>query len=156
MVVVLKIIEFLSTFLLTLIVGVFWGTWLSLTRNKAVFPVDVFLAVGKRMINNLALPMRILTPATLVSFVLLCAGLYHAHQTSGLVLSVAAVVCLIIAMVTTISVNVPIDYQVKSWSLTTMPSDWQSIWRRWCTFHALRSLLSLIALACSLAALLIA
>jgi uncharacterized membrane protein len=152
----LKVIEFVAVFLLTLVAGVFWGTWLSLTRSKAAFSPEVFLAIGKRMVKNLAFPMRLLTPATLLSLVVLCVGLYWARQTTGLLLAIAAVVCLLTTMAITLVVNVPIDYQVKSWTIATMPADWQGIWNRWTAFHALRTLLSLGALVSTLAALLIA
>jgi uncharacterized membrane protein len=155
-VITLKIIEFVSLFLLALTVGVFWGTWLSLTRSKTMFSAEVFLVVGKRMVSNLALPMRVLTPATLLSLVALCVGLYFTRQTLGFMFAVAAVVCLLTAMVTTLVVNVPIDYQIKSWTIATLPAGWQSTWSRWSAFHTLRTIMSLGALVLALAAVIIA
>jgi len=45
-------------------------------------------------------------------------------------------------------VNVPIDRQIQSWTTTTLPADWSAIRDRWEFYHALRTFVSLIALAC--------
>jgi hypothetical protein len=63
----LKISQFISIFLLALVTGVFWGPWLGLSRSIATFQPEVFLAIGHRMIRNLAPVMPILMPAAMLS-----------------------------------------------------------------------------------------
>ncbi len=63
----LKIMQFLSIMLFTLVVGVFWGTWFSLSRSIASITPETFLEVGKAIIRNLATPMRALMPGAIVS-----------------------------------------------------------------------------------------
>ena len=52
--------------LVMLVTGVFWGTWFTLTRSLDQFPPDNFIRIGKTIIANVAWPMRILMPLTLV------------------------------------------------------------------------------------------
>ena len=56
--------------LVMLVTGVFWGTWFTLTRSLDQFPPDNFIRIGKTIIANVAWPMRILMPLTLVMLVL--------------------------------------------------------------------------------------
>ena len=53
--------------LFALVMGVFWGTWFSLSRTMSQLSPDTFLAVGHQMINNLGGPMAILLPLSLLS-----------------------------------------------------------------------------------------
>lgn len=56
----------ISLTLVMLVTGVFWGTWFTLTRSLAEFPPDNFIRIGKTIIANVATPMSILMPVTLV------------------------------------------------------------------------------------------
>ena len=53
--------------LFALVMGVFWGTWLSLSRTMDQLSAETFLAVGHEMIRNLGGPMAILLPLSLLS-----------------------------------------------------------------------------------------
>lgn len=57
----------------------------------------------------------------------------------------------VVALVVTLVVNVPIDNEIKQWTLTTLPSDWEAIRDRWEFYHALRTFASLAGLACAFA-----
>ena len=59
----LKSWHFINIFLAALVTGVFWGPWLGLSRSIESFSPEVFLAIGQRMIGNLAPVMPILMPA---------------------------------------------------------------------------------------------
>jgi hypothetical protein len=48
--------------LFALVMGVFWGTWFSLSRTMGQLSAETFLAVGHQMIRNLGGPMAILLP----------------------------------------------------------------------------------------------
>jgi hypothetical protein len=55
---------------------------------------------------------------------------------------------MVIAMIITLTVNVPIDRQIQSWTIAALPPDWNAIRDRWEYYHGLRTLVSLVALAC--------
>jgi hypothetical protein len=52
----------------------------------------------------------------------------------------------------TLTVEVPIDNQVKTWTTATLPADWEDIRSRWANFHTLRTFLSLAGLAAAVGA----
>ncbi len=53
----LQIMQFVTIMLFALVVGVFWGTWFSLSRSIATITPETFLEVGKAIIQNLAAPL---------------------------------------------------------------------------------------------------
>ena len=67
----LRIAHFANILLFALVMGVFWGTWFSLSRSIGSIRAETFLEIGHTMIDNLGRPMSILMPAALISSVLL-------------------------------------------------------------------------------------
>jgi uncharacterized membrane protein len=145
---VIKTVQFATLLLFSLVTGVFWGTWFSLSRSMSVITAGTFLEVGRLMIANLGGPMSVLMPAALLAALLLCVFLYRGRHTQAALFASAAFVLMIIALVVTLTVNVPIDRQIQSWTTETLPPDWQAIRDRWEFYHGLRTGLSLAALAC--------
>ena len=69
----LKTAQFFTMMLFALVVGVFWGTWFSLSHSISAITPGTFLEVGKIFISNLAGPMRVLMPgAILAAVITLC------------------------------------------------------------------------------------
>jgi uncharacterized membrane protein len=146
-----KILKFISLFLFALVAGVFWGTWFSLSRSIASITPGTFLEVGRIMIANLALPMSILMPAALLSMLPVLFVLFRRRNMAAFFLAVAGLLLFVLALVITLAVNVPIDNQIRQWTVTTLPSDWQAIRDRWEFYHGLRTFASLAGFACTLA-----
>jgi len=63
----LEIWQFASILLSALVTGVFWGTWLGLSRSMASLTPETFLTIGHTMIGNLGLIMALLMPAALLA-----------------------------------------------------------------------------------------
>ena len=143
-----KGVQFATLLLFSLVTGVFWGTWFSLSRSMAAITPGTFLEVGRLMIANLGGPMSVLMPAALLTALVLCVLLFRGRHTRATVFASAALVLMAIALVITLVVNVPIDRQIQSWTTATLPPDWTTIRNRWEFYHGLRTLLSLAALAC--------
>ena len=57
----------ITVVLFSLVMGVFWGTWFSLSRTMDQLSAETFVAVGHQMIQNLGVPMAILLPLALLS-----------------------------------------------------------------------------------------
>src|SRR5438874_8270191 len=70
-------------------------------------------------------------------------------------LSSLACLAVIIALLITLIVEVPIDNQIRTWTATTIPSNWTMIRARWERFHAARTFVSLGSLASFIVAVLI-
>lgn len=126
-----------------LITGVFWGTWFTLTRSLDVFPADNFIRIGRTIINNVAWPMRILMPATLLSLLWLC--LITTKSPPSIYFFVGSFLLMVITLLITVMVEVPIDNQIKTWTVSTVPDNWTALRARWGTFHTFRTFTSILS-----------
>jgi hypothetical protein len=143
----LKVAQFLAILLTALVMGVLWGTWLSLARTMTDYDATTFLADGQHMIDNLAGIMPVLMVAaavvTLASLVLLP----RPWPLLPAVLTGLTLLLLIAVILVTVLVEVPIDNKVSGWTVATLPADWEDIRAHWSAFHTLRTFLSVGAVA---------
>ena len=126
-----------------LVTGVFWGTWFTLTRSIDGFPADDFIRIGKTIISNVAWPMRILMPATLISLLWLC--VITRKDRLPFCFFVTSFILMAITLAITVAVEVPIDNQIKTWTTETLPENWTALRSRWSQFHALRTFTSILS-----------
>jgi uncharacterized membrane protein len=148
-----RVVRFVHLLLFALVVGVFWGTWFSLSRSIAAITPPTFLEVGHTMIANLGGPMAVLMPATLVSALPVLVSLYR-RQRRGFYLMLVGSALLVVALVITLTVNVPIDRAIDGWTVQTLPPDWSTSRDRWQSYHTWRTFASLAGFGCTLAAIL--
>jgi hypothetical protein len=142
-----RVARFLTVFLFALVAGVFWGTWLGLSRSIASMSPQAFLEVGWIMIRNLATPMAILMLAALTSGAVLLIRTFRWDARASVVWTTAGWGLLAAALVVTLAVNVPIDSEIQYWTLSSLPENWRELRDRWEFYHGLRTLLSIVALA---------
>jgi hypothetical protein len=145
---------FVHVFLFALVLGVFWGTWFSLSRSMSAITAPTFLEVGHTMIGNLGGPMAVLMPATLLSAVPVLLALHRLRRRASFTLILVGTGLLAVALVITLSVNVPIDSAIAGWTVETLPADWTGIRDRWEAYHAIRTFVSLAGFGSALAAIL--
>jgi uncharacterized membrane protein len=131
--------------LFALVMGVFWGTWFSLSRSMNRLSAETFLAVGHEMIRNLGAPMAILLPLSLLSALVTLALLWPGRDTPAFRWLLAGFLLMVAALVVTLAVEVPIDNKIQTWTAATLPGDWRSIQSRWELFHTIRTFLSIAA-----------
>jgi uncharacterized membrane protein len=132
--------------LFALVMGVLWGTWFSLGRTMDELSAATYVAVGHEMIQNLAVPMRILLPVTLLSGIVTVALLWSAGRSPALWWQLAGLLLMAGVLAVTVVVLVPIDNQTRAWTVATLPADWRSAQSRWQVFHTVRTFLSVAAL----------
>jgi uncharacterized membrane protein len=137
-----QILNTVTLLLVMLVTGVFWGTWFTLTRSIDVFPADAFIRIGKTIIDNVAWPMRILMPATLLSLLYLCIVTKKVRPAFYFIFT--SFVFMVVTLVITVAVEVPIDNQIKTWTTETLPENWTALRARWSQFHALRTFTSIL------------
>jgi uncharacterized membrane protein len=147
--VALKVWEVVSILLSALVMGVFWGPWLALSRSIAKFAPEAFLAIGYRLNVNLAPVMTVLMPATLLSLLPVMLLSYHLRPNT-FYLTLAGFGLFLIALLVTVLVEVPIANQIKLWTIATLPANWEQLRDRWQTFHIVRVVTSIAGLACLL------
>jgi hypothetical protein len=142
----LEIWQFISILLSALVTGVFWGTWLGLSRSIASLTPETFLTIGHAMIGNLGTVMAILMPAAILATLPVLFLLYR-RRSRALYPTLAGFALFVIALVVTLIVEVPIDNQIEAWTLTTLPANWEQLRDRWELFHMIRTWVSVIGLA---------
>jgi uncharacterized membrane protein len=127
--------------------GVFWGTWFSLSRTMDQLSPETFLAVGHEMIQNLGVPMAVLLPLALLSAVVILVLLWPHRHADAFWWLAAGFLLMVAALVITLAVEVPIDNQIETWTAATLPGDWRSIQSRWELWHTIRTFASIAAVA---------
>src|SRR5215207_993978 len=147
-----KLAHLVSIMLYVLVAGVMWGTWLALGRTMTRYDATTFLTDGKHMIANLATVMAVLMISAVAAGLVVTGLLFRQASTAAGWLALTALVLMVAVLVVTLSVEVPIDNKIKTWTLATLPSDWKDIRALWAGFHTLRTFLSLGAVAAAVAA----
>jgi uncharacterized membrane protein len=130
--------------LFALVMGVFWGTWFSLSRTMDQLSSETFLAVGHEMIQNLGVPMAVLLPLALLTALVTLVLLWPDRAAAFWWLA-AGFVLMVAALVVTLAVEVPIDNRIQTWTAATLPGDWRSIQSRWELWHTVRTFASIAA-----------
>ena len=131
--------------LFALVMGVFWGTWFSLSRTMDQLSGETFVAVGHQMIQNLGAPMAILLPLALLSALVTLALLWPGRDTAAFRWLLAGFLLMVAALVITLALEVPIDNKIETWTAATLPGDWRSIQSRWELWHTVRTFASIAA-----------
>ena len=129
--------------LVMLVTGVFWGTWFTLTRSLDQFQPDNFIRIGKTIIANVAWPMRILMPLTLLMLLWLTWRSRKFRPVFYFFLG--SFIMMVVSLIITVGVEVPIDNQIKTWTTETLPATWMDLRLRWDRFHTLRTITSLVS-----------
>jgi hypothetical protein len=146
----LEICQFVNILLLALITGVFWGTWLGLSRSMTSLSRQTFVEVGHAMIGNLGTIMAILMPAAMLATLPVLYLLYR-EQVKAFYVTLAGFMLFVVALLITLLVEVPLDLQFAQWTVDTLPANWQQLRDRWELFHFLRSWIALFGLGFVLA-----
>jgi hypothetical protein len=141
----LKVCEFISIVLLTLVSGMYWGPWLALSRSLAAFELEVFLAIVHRMNRNMAPLMTVLMPVALLS-TLPVLFFSYSERPESFYLTLTALALFIVTLLVTVLVEVPIVKQIETWTVSTLPANWQQLRDRWDAFHIFRIVPSLVGL----------
>jgi uncharacterized membrane protein len=142
----MKTLRLITGLLLVLISGVFWGTWFSLSRTMHELSAEMFLTIGKEIMQNVALTMSIIMPASILCLLILLIRSWKI-KTVYFYCIFAALLLSVIALVITVGVEVPIDNKIRIWTVATIPSDWKNIREKWEAYHTIRTFVSLSAVA---------
>lgn len=146
----LATLEFASIMLAALVMAMFLGPWLALTRTADRLEPAAFVPVVHQLSPNMARTMTVLMPISLlvlVSVMLMTFGrglAFWAH--------LIAFVLFLGALVVTTAIEVPLVRQMETWDLSAMPPGWQGVRDRWRSFHILRVVSGLVGLGVLVAA----
>jgi uncharacterized membrane protein len=133
-------IELSSLLLVGWIAGAELGSWCCVQPVMARLPYEQYVAAEQAMLRTFGRIMPVVMPLSGVltmALVIVSRG----ERSFVLWLRVAAVICIAVTVVTTLTVNVPINTQTASWQLTNDTSEWQHIRERWHVFQGVRGAL---------------
>jgi hypothetical protein len=85
----MRIAQWVNIALLTLVAGVFWGTWFSLSRSMPSITPGTFLEIGRTMIQHLARPTSILMPVAMLSTLPVLFLLFRRKAAAALYVAIA-------------------------------------------------------------------
>ena len=141
----MKMWELASIVCSALVAGMFYGPWAALSRSMRTFAPEVFLAIVDRMNRNMAPVMTVLMPAALLAMIPV---LIASYGTSPKIFSLyaAAFILFIVALAVTVLVEVPIVKEIATWTVATLPANWQQVRDRWVRFHVIRVVAGLASL----------
>lgn len=142
-----KPVAFITIILLMLITGVFWGTWFTLTRSLDNFSAGEFIHIGKTIIANVAVPMSIIMPAALLFLLWSMGSSYKTNRTVFWLYSFSFLL-MVVTLIITVAVEVPIDNQINSWTVDTIPGNWTALRKTWNEFHTIRTFTSIASFIC--------
>jgi len=140
----LKTWQLISIVCSALVAGMFHGPWAALSRSMRTFTPEVFLAIVDRMNRNMAPLMTVLMPATLLSIVAVLFLSYSA-QPRTFYLNAIALALFLIALLVTVLIEVPIVEKIVTWTVSTLPANWQRLRDRWVKFHLIRVVVGLVS-----------
>lgn len=109
------------------------------------FTPEVFLAIVDRMNRNMAPLMTVLMPASLLSIIPVLLYSYRSQPTI-FYLNTIAFALFIIALCVTVFVEIPIVEEIVTWTVATLPGNWQQLRDRWIRFHVIRVIAGLASL----------
>jgi hypothetical protein len=135
--VTLRIWEVISIFLSASVAGMFFGPWVALTRTIGAFPPNVLIAIVSRMNRNMAPVMTVLLPAALLSMIPVLL-ISHDARPCTFYLTLAAFALFVVSLLVTMIVEVPIVKQIETWTVSSLPGNWQLLRDRWGAFHVVR------------------
>ena len=138
-----KLFQFITLFFLLLLTGVFWGNYLSLSRSFEVFSADELIHLAKTLVQNLAVPMRIISPVCIL-LMCICTWFEPNKRSKEFYFEIAAILLIVLTLTLTVGIEVPINNQIISWTPETIPDDWQITRDRWQFFNGIRTVSALL------------
>jgi len=136
-------LELLSLLLVGWIAGAELGSWCCVQPVVARLPYDHYIAAEQGMLGTFGRIMPVFMP---LSGVLAIALIVVSRRERKVVLwlRIAAAICIALTVITTLTVNVPINSQTEAWQ-SDDETAWQQMRWRWHVFQGIRGGLFLAA-----------
>ncbi len=147
----IKIAQFAAVLLVGILAGLFVGVWF-VEQAMLSLSASVYTAVEipKHHVFGPIMPWFMGLTLTAGLLVLL---LLRPRRSVAFALTLIGGLCTATLILTTLLVNVPINANMMTnWSANAPPTNWAQVRDRWNVFHAMRTVLALVAFACHLSA----
>jgi hypothetical protein len=143
----LKIVQFISLFLMALATGVVFSHLLE-KNTKATLSAPVFLKIQQVLISNFGVVMGLIEGGAFLATLIVVFLVALFFTLVGLV-CIAAMILVWAAFIN------PINQTVNTWTEQSLPPNWMHSRDRWASLHALRTVLAVIGLSALILAVLV-
>ncbi len=139
----LRLITFFNTLFGAMLAGISVGIWMGF--DPASFSATTYVEQQQHLLRALNVPMLALVGVTTV-LTLLSAYLQRKDRSTAVLLLLAAAFFISCMFITRLG-NVPVQRQILQWSPDAMPGNWTVLRDQWWSFHIMRAIVEMIALA---------
>ena len=131
-----KFVLFAALFFLALVAGAAFAIWID--YNPAGMPPAFYTEKMQHAIRVFTVPLP--TVVILGVFFTITSTFLARRERPDFYLLIAASVCAIgVALITAFG-NIPINNQIKTWSINSPPSNWMELGERWWRFQTVRTI----------------
>ncbi len=138
------LLEILTLVSIGWVSGAELGSWFGIQPIVSKLPYEQQLNLEKSMLSSFGKIMPVLMPFSALVVILL-AILSASGPSNIFSLRAVAAVCIAITIVTTLTINVPINSLTAKWELTDNFEKWSLMRKRWHFFQGVRGILFLIS-----------
>ena len=132
-------VRFLALFFVALISGASLAVWLD--NNSTGMSPAFFVEKMQHSIRVLTVPLPVMAILGLLFTV--ASTIYARRDRLSFYLLLAACICLIAGVLTTVLGNIPINKQILTWSINAPPSNWTDLREKWWLLHGVRTVLTM-------------
>ncbi len=136
---VIRLVALVSTGLLA---GIFLGDRMGLGFARPALPVSSFVQLQQIQHVHFVRMMPVLQIAALLSSVIWLFLLRSSVRSPHFAMIAVATICLLVVFALTMTINVPINNTLMTWSASAPPADALEIWKRWEQVNTLRAIIA--------------
>lgn len=139
----LRLIKLFNTLFAALLAGISVGIWMGF--DPADYSSSTYLEQQQNLLRSLNGPLIALVALTTV--LTLLSAFFQRKDRPAMVALLLAAAFFISCMLITRMGNVPVQLQILKWTPDTMPANWTALRDQWWSFHIMRAIVEVIALA---------
>lgn len=138
------ILEILSLLTIGWVSGAEIGSWFGIQPIVDKLPYEQQLNLEQAMLKSLGRIMPVIMPFSAVIVILL--AIFSQNEPGAVMwLRIIAAICIAVTIVTTLTINVPINNLTARWQMTDSFEKWSQMRTRWHLFQGLRGGLFLVS-----------
>src|SRR5260370_14609740 len=138
-----RVVLFAALFFVALVAGAAFAIWID--YNPAGMSSAFYTEKMQHAIRVFTVPL----PAVVILgvFFTIVSTFLARHERLDFYLLIVATVCIVAVALITALGNIPINNQIKTWSINSPPANWAELAQKWWLFQTLRTLAAIGALS---------
>lgn len=137
------IIRFLNIILVALLAGTSFGIWVGL--NPVNYSASTYIEQQQHLV--LSLQTLLVSLVIIAALVTIASAFFQRSDKKTFLALLLATFFLLLCIIITRFGNLPIQTKMLTWNMHSFPGNWTMLRDKWWSFHILRTVAELIALA---------